>query len=140
GRNDPCPCGSGKKYKKCHLPAVEEEMARKRSEEIKDEEAAAAGALIWEERECEVELRRLLAAKGRTDIFPDLKAKAIEAITAPLAEFRDKRLHGYFEPLFAQIGFNNRQESDSFVKLFFEYYNALASQYKDHPRDKGKIH
>ena len=20
GRNDPCPCGSGKKYKKCHLP------------------------------------------------------------------------------------------------------------------------
>jgi len=21
GRNDPCPCGSGKKYKKCCLPA-----------------------------------------------------------------------------------------------------------------------
>ena len=20
GRNDPCPCGSGKKYKKCHMP------------------------------------------------------------------------------------------------------------------------
>jgi uncharacterized protein YecA (UPF0149 family) len=19
GRNDPCPCGSGKKYKKCHM-------------------------------------------------------------------------------------------------------------------------
>ncbi len=28
GRNDPCPCGSGKKYKKCHG---------------KDEEAAASG-------------------------------------------------------------------------------------------------
>jgi len=24
GRNDPCPCGSGKKYKKCHLPADEQ--------------------------------------------------------------------------------------------------------------------
>ena len=23
GRNDPCPCGSGKKYKKCHLPVDE---------------------------------------------------------------------------------------------------------------------
>src|SRR3954467_5163946 len=23
GRNDPCPCGSGKKYKKCHLPQEE---------------------------------------------------------------------------------------------------------------------
>lgn len=22
GRNDPCPCGSGKKYKKCHLAAL----------------------------------------------------------------------------------------------------------------------
>ncbi|HRK17780.1 MAG TPA: SEC-C metal-binding domain-containing protein [Hyphomicrobiaceae bacterium] len=21
GRNDPCPCGSGKKYKKCHMAA-----------------------------------------------------------------------------------------------------------------------
>jgi len=24
GRNDPCPCGSGKKYKKCHLPRDQE--------------------------------------------------------------------------------------------------------------------
>ena len=23
GRNDPCPCGSGKKYKNCHLPLEE---------------------------------------------------------------------------------------------------------------------
>src|SRR5262249_21932037 len=25
GRNDPCPCGSGKKFKKCHGAALEEE-------------------------------------------------------------------------------------------------------------------
>lgn len=24
GRNDPCPCGSGKKYKKCHLGKFKE--------------------------------------------------------------------------------------------------------------------
>jgi hypothetical protein len=23
GRNDPCPCGSGKKYKKCHMETYE---------------------------------------------------------------------------------------------------------------------
>jgi hypothetical protein len=28
GRNDPCPCGSGKKYKKCCLPRDQEETAR----------------------------------------------------------------------------------------------------------------
>jgi tetratricopeptide (TPR) repeat protein len=27
GRNDPCPCGSGKKYKKCCLPLHEESRA-----------------------------------------------------------------------------------------------------------------
>jgi len=29
GRNDPCWCGSGKKYKKCHLPEVEKKAAAK---------------------------------------------------------------------------------------------------------------
>ncbi len=28
GRNEPCPCGSGKKYKKCHLEADEKELSR----------------------------------------------------------------------------------------------------------------
>src|SRR5688572_15887564 len=27
GRNDPCPCGSGKKYKHCHLPIEEAAQA-----------------------------------------------------------------------------------------------------------------
>ena len=27
GRNEPCPCGSGKKYKNCHLRADEEAQA-----------------------------------------------------------------------------------------------------------------
>lgn len=28
GRNDPCPCGHGRKYKKCHLPVVETVVER----------------------------------------------------------------------------------------------------------------
>ena len=35
GRNDPCPCGSGKKYKKCHLPEDE----AKRHEELEKQQA-----------------------------------------------------------------------------------------------------
>ena len=31
GRNRPCPCGSGRKYKKCHLPADEAEHDATRS-------------------------------------------------------------------------------------------------------------
>jgi hypothetical protein len=37
GRNEPCPCGSGKKYKKCHLPL--EEQAR--SPELREEDVHA---------------------------------------------------------------------------------------------------
>jgi uncharacterized protein YecA (UPF0149 family) len=29
GRNEPCWCGSGKKYKKCHLPGEEAKAAEK---------------------------------------------------------------------------------------------------------------
>jgi len=32
GRNDPCPCGSGKKYKKCCLPLHEESRAKQQEE------------------------------------------------------------------------------------------------------------
>ena len=33
-RNDPCPCGSGKKFKKCHLPWAEEERIRQRERKV----------------------------------------------------------------------------------------------------------
>ncbi len=32
GRNDPCPCGSGKKYKKCCLIAAAVEQAKRDAE------------------------------------------------------------------------------------------------------------
>ena len=41
GRNDPCPCGSGKKYKKCHLQKDEESHGKSVA---KAQEAAARAA------------------------------------------------------------------------------------------------
>lgn len=46
-RNDPCPCGSGKKYKKCHMAQDEAEhlaklAALKAEQEVKAEEGAEA--------------------------------------------------------------------------------------------------
>jgi hypothetical protein len=39
GRNDDCPCGSGKKYKKCHLRADEEARSKALSEANASKEA-----------------------------------------------------------------------------------------------------
>ena len=49
GRNDPCPCGSGKKYKKCHLLEDEERHSAARARDL--EEAARAWAAMERARE-----------------------------------------------------------------------------------------
>jgi septal ring factor EnvC (AmiA/AmiB activator) len=42
GRNDDCPCGSGKKYKKCHLRADEEATSKQLAEAQVKADASAA--------------------------------------------------------------------------------------------------
>ena len=47
GRNDPCPCGSGKKYKKCHQSEDEQAVhveLKRREQAAKDAAAAALAA------------------------------------------------------------------------------------------------
>lgn len=48
GRNDPCHCGSGKKYKQCHLAADETKAraARQKAEDAKPAEDAAPAAAV----------------------------------------------------------------------------------------------
>ncbi|MBT3271654.1 MAG: hypothetical protein HN368_00755 [Spirochaetales bacterium] len=48
GRNDTCPCGSGKKYKKCHLIT---DSAKRHEESVKQEEQRAAEAEEADEAE-----------------------------------------------------------------------------------------
>ncbi len=42
GRNDPCPCGSGKKYKKCCLPRHEADQRRQLAEQQAERDQRAA--------------------------------------------------------------------------------------------------
>ena len=65
GRNDPCPCGSGKKYKKCHL--AEDEGATAAPPAAPDPEALlASGWRLFEQRRpgaAEKEFRAALALR-----------------------------------------------------------------------------
>lgn len=50
-RNDPCPCGSGRKYKKCHLEADEAALhAAAKAAQVAAETAAAAAAAEADEQ------------------------------------------------------------------------------------------
>jgi len=80
GRNDPCPCGSGKKYKQCHLPieeaAAAEQLRLRRSVDtllpkIILAAQAQAGAIpaaferFWEGKYTAAELEELDELEGR---------------------------------------------------------------------------
>jgi hypothetical protein len=52
GRNDACPCGSGKKYKKCHLPE-DDAAIRAELQRLEAEAVAKAAQLAAEEAEQE---------------------------------------------------------------------------------------
>jgi hypothetical protein len=49
GRNDDCPCGSGKKYKKCHLRADEEAASKSLAESNAERAKTAAAETAAEE-------------------------------------------------------------------------------------------
>jgi hypothetical protein len=51
GRNDPCPCGSGKKYKKCHLSGDQEAEYKELKKRQKAAEAAAKAKKEAEEED-----------------------------------------------------------------------------------------
>jgi hypothetical protein len=80
GRNDPCPCGSGKKYKQCHLPieeaAAAEQLRLRRSVDTLLPKVilaaqAQAGAIpaaferFWEGKYTPAELEELDELEGR---------------------------------------------------------------------------
>ena len=69
GRNDACPCGSGKKYKKCHLPA--DEQAAAPAPEAPDAQALLTeGWRLFEQRRpgaAEKEFRAALELDAKLD-------------------------------------------------------------------------
>jgi hypothetical protein len=75
GRNDPCWCGSGKKYKKCHLQADEESA---RAEEAAEPEASLADA-AW---------GQLLEAAAHYNSRAETQ-RAMRAFTGSDVEFMD---------------------------------------------------
>ncbi|MBI5586072.1 MAG: SEC-C domain-containing protein [Deltaproteobacteria bacterium] len=138
-RNEPCPCGSGKKFKKCHLAWVETERERLREEEHRRKDLDEAIGAVMLEREAETEIRRFLARKGLAFLFDELKARVLEAQKAPQKEFERRGFHGYFGPLISRIPFRDREETKEFMGFFMNYFNALTTQLAGHPRTDDKI-
>jgi tetratricopeptide (TPR) repeat protein len=73
GRNDPCPCGSGKKYKKCHL-AADEAAAAPPPTAPDPEVILANGWRLFEQRRPGAAEKEFRAALGLRPDWPDALA------------------------------------------------------------------
>lgn len=141
-RNDLCPCGSGKKFKKCHLPWAEEESHRLREQE-EEEEGEGLGfspGAIWEERRSEMAIRQFLAKKSQTHLFAELKGKILEAVKAPKDDFIRQGFNFYLEPVLSKISFRDKGEVGELVQSLMAYFNALVRHFSGYPEDGKSIH
>jgi len=140
-RNDPCPCGSGKKFKKCHLRWAEQELLRLSAEEEMDEDSGAIRRAVSIERKSESALRRVLARKGKTALFSEIKERCLGLIKAPQSDLEAKGFDYFFAPVIPKIGFESEDELEDFMNTLMEYYNALAAQFPpEYPREGGSFH
>jgi hypothetical protein len=73
GRNDPCPCGSGQKYKKCCL--AKDDAARVADLGAKVEAAAAAAAAKAAEEEAKDDKPKGAAPKAQAQVSAQPKPK-----------------------------------------------------------------
>jgi len=80
GRNDPCPCGSGKKYKKCCLPKQEAEEGKVVAKEQAAREERTAARRLEERQAKAAFLGRFAAANDVDDELEALTAASNSAV------------------------------------------------------------
>jgi hypothetical protein len=126
GRNEKCPCGSGKKFKKCHLSWAEEESRRLVERDIERTEYYKFSAALHDEKEFESSIRRFLARKNQTALFSKIQEATERIVGTPEAEFLSKGLGYYLEPILSEIVFEDKSESDEFMGLLSEYVGVCS--------------
>jgi hypothetical protein len=140
-RNDPCPCGSGKKFKKCHLRWAEDKLLRMTVAKATDEDSWSIEEAVSKEKNSADTLRRFLAKKGKTGLFSEVKERSLGLINSPQADLATKGFHHFLGPLLERIEFESKEEMHEFMNTLLEYHNALAAQFPpDYPRNRGSFH
>jgi hypothetical protein len=140
-RNEPCPCGSGKKFKKCHLWWAEDKLLRITAEKGIDEGSWSIEGAVSKENSLEDALRRFLAQKGKTGLFSEIEERSLRLIKAPQSSLSSKGFNHFFGPILETIEFESKEELQDFMNTLLEYHNALAAQFPtDYPRNRWSFH
>jgi tetratricopeptide (TPR) repeat protein len=139
GRNDPCPCGSGKKYKKCCLPkheAQERQRAAKQQAE-REERATAHRASLREAR-----ARMLAGVEDDIDDLTTASNAVVDLIHASKLDEAERAAHDLLERFpdvhdgWDRLGMvyeardDNQKAADCYRKVI-EFIRARPDDYDD---------
>jgi hypothetical protein len=106
-----------------------------------EEDSGAIRRAVSIERSSESALRRVLARKGKTALFSEIKERCLGLIKTPLSELELKGFDYFFAPVIPKIGFESEDELEEFMNTLMEYHNALAAQFPaKYPREEGSSH
>jgi hypothetical protein len=140
-RNDPCPCGSGKRFKKCHLWWAENRLLRMTTEKGIDEASWSIEDAVSKEKRLEDVLRGFLVQKGKTSPFSVVKQQSLRLIKSPQSNLSSKGFSHFFGPILETIDFESNEELQEFMNILWEYHNTLAAQFPpDYPRNRRSFH
>ena len=142
GRNDPCPCGSGDKYKKCCLPK-EEGVEREQLAKVETRRAESAAAHRLPLRDVKAAIAAILSGAGDADedeltIASNAAADLVRAGKLDEAEQAARDLQARFPEVhdgYDRLGMvheargENRQAADCYRKVI-----ALV---REHSEDYG---
>jgi tetratricopeptide (TPR) repeat protein len=139
GRNDPCPCGSGKKYKKCCQPKHEAEERDRAAEQQaeREERAAAHRASLREAR-----ARMLAGVEDNIDELTVASNAAVDLVRAGKLDEAERAAHDLLERFpdvhdgWDRLGMvyeargDNQKAADCYRKVI-EFIRAHPDNYDD---------
>jgi len=123
GRNEPCPCGSGKKYKQCCLTKDQTAAAVKGQSETQHQ--GLGGAPLWDDDPEDDMMKLVLASNAVADMIQDGKLDEAErAAHQLLKDFPD--VHDGYD----RLGMVHEARGNN--KLAAEYYRKALAFIRGH--------
>lgn len=138
GRNDPCPCGSGKKYKKCCLmKEVQQKASQFKEENVKQKEQEKEEAKwerFWNNFENASYSEKLSAFTGYLESPSPEKEVVFDMLVTLLEEIRERKDYEAFNRLVERVRIKRPEiyaGDAAFYALFVVENMALAGEFND---------
>jgi hypothetical protein len=113
GRNDPCHCGSGKKYKKCHSDSDTQTLAQAPAEDLPE----------VNRRMLDTQLAKFAPTVTLSDVEAKIKAALAQGSAQPMV---------VIEEIFNDdnLNLNNKRQADRLFRAFMAVWADIEKQQK----------